>query len=990
MIISDPNAENSPRLVRVSLSIAHHDPLSVPSEYSIIQDAIDAAVTGEIITVAPGTYTGDGNRDLNFYGKAITLRSIDPNDPNVVAATVIDCNGSKDDPHRGFYFHSGEGPGSIIFGFTIRNGYICGDANDPNVYGGAIFCNGSSPTIKNCIITNSKLQAKEGTLDSAADGGNAYGGGIYCTASSNPAVINCTISFNSAVSGSADFEHPESNADLGNACGGGLYCDSNSNPRINNCIFYFNKTISSLSFSGHKQDYYGYNSKGGAVYLESSSPLIENCTITQNFAIGFDSISQYNSPDGGDAYGGAIYCTLNSNPIISSCTISYNEAKGGLGSNPMLQNCNIIGNTVSGGNGGRGHYCPATDAGDVYGAGICCDSDSTMTIYYCNINNNQATGGIGGTGEHDVPGKSGDARGGGIYAGPKSDLAFRDCHITGNTALGGKGGRSEEGYTIGGTGGSGYGGGICWDFNSVSMVENCLISGNLTAGGSGGDAWGFYVATGGNGGDGYAGGIYCPAESKTTILNCTISANRAFAGEGGIGDTVEWWTVENGAIGNAYGAGIYYERNSIGIIANCIIWDNLGAEQIEGSNPNVSFSDVQGGYQGQRNIDSDPLFVRLGYWADMNDLDAMLAPNHPNAVWVMGDYHLSQPAAGQQVASPCVDAGSDLAGNLSLAELTTRTDGASDTEIVDMGYHYDRPSLADADGDGNTDLTDYAFLGGHWQENVEPKGHREHVGEYRSRLALREIPIGSAVIDGYVSEWLPMSCPYLDLDKAYYGEAADVHSAVYLIRLDPDSGKIYLIVHVEDEDHVLSNDYIRWDASDRIEVYVQAVPEGGTDFLGKYDIAQQYMIGPKPAGGYWATWALGEQIGEDVDFECVVRRYGESITYEVAVPLFDYYGGFTGQETVRAHLEPASIIGFDVVVSSRSADGFGMLSENLMTGKSQDAGQFAKYILGPVKLYMPNAGYRADFNYDGFVDWLDLALLAEQWRWHQSQSAGEN
>ncbi|MHC4499613.1 MAG: hypothetical protein ACYS21_10930, partial [Planctomycetota bacterium] len=90
------------------------------------------------------------------------------------------------------------------------------------------------------------------------------------------------------------------------------------------------------------------------------------------------------------------------------------------------------------------------------------------------------------------------------------------------------------------------------------------------------------------------------------------------------------------------------------------------------------------------------------------------------------------------------------------------------------------------------------------------------------------------------------------------------------------------------------------------------------------------MIGPKPAGGYWATWAVGEQIGDDADFECAIdKRYNRWITYEVAIPLFDYYGSFTGQETVRVHLDPASIIGFDVVVSSRSADDFGMLSENL-------------------------------------------------------------
>ncbi|GAG96895.1 unnamed protein product, partial [marine sediment metagenome] len=91
-------------------------------DYANIQDAIDAAVDGDVVIVAPDTYTGDGNRDIDFHGKAITVRSIDPNDPNIVAATIIDCQGTFFDPHRGFYFHSNEDANSILEGFTITNG----------------------------------------------------------------------------------------------------------------------------------------------------------------------------------------------------------------------------------------------------------------------------------------------------------------------------------------------------------------------------------------------------------------------------------------------------------------------------------------------------------------------------------------------------------------------------------------------------------------------------------------------------------------------------------------------------------------------------------------------------------------------------------------------------------------------------------------------------------------------------------------------------
>ena len=95
-----------------------------PADFNTIQAAIDDSNNGDIIVVYPGTYTGDGNRDINYHGKAITVRSTDPNNVDIVAVTIIDCNGTEDDPHRGFYFRNSENSNSVLDGLTITNGYV--------------------------------------------------------------------------------------------------------------------------------------------------------------------------------------------------------------------------------------------------------------------------------------------------------------------------------------------------------------------------------------------------------------------------------------------------------------------------------------------------------------------------------------------------------------------------------------------------------------------------------------------------------------------------------------------------------------------------------------------------------------------------------------------------------------------------------------------------------------------------------------------------
>ena len=54
---------------------SHANTLLVPQQYSTIQMGVDAAVDGETVSLADGTYTGAGNKDIDFLGKAITVMS---------------------------------------------------------------------------------------------------------------------------------------------------------------------------------------------------------------------------------------------------------------------------------------------------------------------------------------------------------------------------------------------------------------------------------------------------------------------------------------------------------------------------------------------------------------------------------------------------------------------------------------------------------------------------------------------------------------------------------------------------------------------------------------------------------------------------------------------------------------------------------------------------------------------------------------------------
>ena len=179
----DPQLVVRPHLIRV------------PADALNIKTAINSADSGDTVLVADGVYTGDGNRDIDFGGKSVVVMS-----ETGPLATIIDCGGSEEAPHRAFTLINRE-DGAVIDGFTIRGAYA--------TQGSAINLKSSSPTIRNCVFVNSVATVSGGTIrcKSASPklinctivGSSApAGGAIYLVASSHPSLTNCLISFSSS------------------------------------------------------------------------------------------------------------------------------------------------------------------------------------------------------------------------------------------------------------------------------------------------------------------------------------------------------------------------------------------------------------------------------------------------------------------------------------------------------------------------------------------------------------------------------------------------------------------------------------------------------------------------------------------------------------------------------------------------------------------------------------------------------------------------
>lgn len=331
--------------------------------YAAVQAAVNNAKAGDTVALRAGTYSGSGNRDIDFGGKALTVKS-----DSGAAQTILDCGGSEGENHRGFFVHGNVG-GARVEGLTIKNGF----PNDSHslTFGdkqgaGAFIERGSRAAFVNCVFSN--------------DSGLLHTGGAVnnmgrvtltgCTFDGNPS--SGLINYGTATVSGCKFQNNTA------YIGGDI---------LNAVIL----TLMSSTFSDNTCE--GIGSAGGGLYIKLDPfggirATVTGCTFSGNQAQdgaavnGFfvnltDCIFALNTAAGS---GGAVLLMPNARCAMTRCKFIGNKAAVGGGilafqfSHLTLTNCVFGGNSAGNGSGG----------------GV--SSISEMTARFCTFTQNVADG----------------------------------------------------------------------------------------------------------------------------------------------------------------------------------------------------------------------------------------------------------------------------------------------------------------------------------------------------------------------------------------------------------------------------------------------------------------------------------------------------------------------------------------------------------------------------------------------------------------------
>lgn len=268
--------------------------LHVPADHPTIRAASVEAVEGDTILLADGVYTGEDNRDIDFGGKRVVLKSV-----NGPLATTIDCQAAG----RGFIFENGEDSLTIVDGITVTRGLFWDD-QWLGSGGGAVLITNASPTFRNCVFSHSRVFSHE----------VAKGGAVYCV-NSGSIFEDCEFRGNKAESGMP-------------AWVGGAIAADRCMLRLSRCRFISNNGDSHIP-----------EGDGGAIWAFRTALVIDTCSFTLNSATTRGGmISGYGTQvhmrstlvEGNSSLlGGGIRLTEGGSLSIEECTFTGNSAGTG-------------------------------------------------------------------------------------------------------------------------------------------------------------------------------------------------------------------------------------------------------------------------------------------------------------------------------------------------------------------------------------------------------------------------------------------------------------------------------------------------------------------------------------------------------------------------------------------------------------------------------------------------------------------------------------
>ncbi len=638
-----------------------NDGSSWTDAFNYLQDALAAANDGDEIRVAQGTYKPDQGAGITPGDRTVTFQLI-----NGVTIKGGYAGFPALDPNAR----------DIELYETILSGDLAGD-DEPN------FTNNNENSYH--VVTGSGIDETtvlDGCIVTAGNANGPYangidysdGGGMY-NDNGCPTLTNCTFRFNTA----SNLNH------------GGAMANKYSKPTLTGCIFIGNQA-----------------EIGGAIYNYVSQVTLTDCTFIENSArsggaiVGHGDLELTNCKfirNSASDYGGAINATA---MTLNNCLFSENNADygGAIGvadrSYATLTDCTFSSNSANNGgaiwmfDAGEGPTltnCTFTENSAYMGGGIHNSSYSSPTLINCTLTANSA-----------------GSRGGGMFNHNDSSPTLNNCTFAQNTALRGGAMYNNGRYgscnpvinncTFNNNSADDDGGAIVNSYSSPTLT-NCTFSANF-ADGRGGGMYGSVgdlllkncVFSGNSAG---GGGCMDNSFNSLVLKNCLFTGNSA-KNTGGLRNFNNHLFLTNCTFaGNSMGI-ISSSHHCIVDITSCILWGNAGPpiSAIDEVVVTVNYSDMQGGWPGTGNIDTDPYFAEPGYWAHENDPNIIVEPNDPNAIWIDGDYHLF-------TGSPCIDAGDPnyIAGpNETDLDGKTRVIGGR----IDMGsYEYEYGQLIPAE-----------------------------------------------------------------------------------------------------------------------------------------------------------------------------------------------------------------------------------------------------------------------------------------------------